>query len=98
MSGHDSPLDEAKPEHFEGITLLPASSAMNVVNLILMIGITQNASTFVHAFKIEEEMLSTSEMGYVIANQHASLVVGARRFTSERIVRRMPICLIKRIS
>jgi hypothetical protein len=89
---------EAKPEHFEGITLLPASRATNVVNVTLMIGITQNAGTVVYGFKTEEEMLSTSEVGYVIANQHVSVVVGVRRFTSERIESRVPTCLIKRIA
>jgi hypothetical protein len=88
---------ESKPDHFEGIALLPAFRATNVVNVTLMIGVSQNASAIVHDFEIEGEMLSSSKVADVIANVHNSIAAGVRSFTSERIESRMPIVLIKRI-
>ena len=78
--------------------MLPAWRATDVVDLSLVICVAQNASTIMHGFEIEEEILSSCEVGNIIANSHTLIVVGARGFTSERVKSRVPICLVKRIT
>jgi hypothetical protein len=81
LSRHDSPPDrvnsKAKPEYFEGIALLPACRATNVVYVYPMIGVAQNAGAIVHGFGIEEEMVCSGDGKCRRQPAHITIVVGA---------------------
>ena len=102
VASHDSPPEwvngKAKPKHFEGISLLPACSASDVVYHARTICVAKSTSAIMDCFEIEEEAFGSSEVWNFVADLHSSVFVDTQRFACECLEGRAPIGLDKRIA
>ena len=68
---------QTETQHFEGVALLPASGALNVMHSAFVVCKSECAGALVHGLEIWEEHMYRGKIGELVANLYSPVIICA---------------------